>query len=256
MSSDNDYTQAGFDKFLSRGDNQGLQGTLDNESISNNAVAFDRTQTTGRVGDKFQAGNVTVSGPTNSITVTDDNNNLRILLGQQTDGNQGITVSKEGKDANINRPKDLIFNSNQDIFKVALTGTYTWPSQGVIGANTAIPADPVVFILKDKIAHNLGITPVVQCHIKVDAGTSGNYFNTPIYIPWNNLFQLSGGVAPYNHVFTPQGSNNSVFYELFAGADDKYLYVGLRIGNNDGTNSYNTIPITFTYFVYLNSAAG
>lgn len=84
-----------------------------------------------------------------------DNTNPRILEGKLPDGSYGLWVSKPGNDvtsssAAINN--QLIFNSNQDIFKIVGSGTLSWTL-----SNTAnvVPAGTQT----NTITHNLGFQP-------------------------------------------------------------------------------------------------
>lgn len=78
MNSDQDYSTAGFDKFLSRGDVQDIQGQLDQQT-SNNAVAFDRTQVSGPLGDTLRIGKIFLDGSNGNIVANDGQNDFLII---------------------------------------------------------------------------------------------------------------------------------------------------------------------------------
>jgi hypothetical protein len=78
----NDYIASGFDEFLSRGDTPSLQGALDIENTSNNAVPFDRTQVSGSLGDTLRLGNIFIDGSTGRISIYDDSGNEVVRLGE------------------------------------------------------------------------------------------------------------------------------------------------------------------------------
>lgn len=79
----NDYTDSGFDKFLSRGGTPSLQGPLDVETTTtNNAVPFDRTQISGSLGDTLKIGNIFIDGSTGRISIYDDSGNEVVRLGE------------------------------------------------------------------------------------------------------------------------------------------------------------------------------
>lgn len=83
MQDPTDYTAAGFDKFLSRGDAQGLQGDLDQETTTTNrALPLDRTQAGGALGDTIRIGNIFLDGSTGRITMQDDSGNVSLLIGE------------------------------------------------------------------------------------------------------------------------------------------------------------------------------
>lgn len=97
-----------------------------------------------------------------------DNTNSRIVEGKLPDGTYGLWVSKPGfnaedKDAAIN--DNLIFNSNNDIFRIVLSGT----------AQLAIPAHPwsSTMVVSDNLSipHNLGYTPVPLIYV-TDGGSN------------------------------------------------------------------------------------
>lgn len=104
---DYDYNAAGFDNFMSRSVDNNSQINLDSPAPPNNATAFDRTQVGGTIGDIFRTGDVgqtgdltgdisligtfkigriTLDGENDNITLTDDNNDLRLLIGRQDNG--------------------------------------------------------------------------------------------------------------------------------------------------------------------------
>lgn len=75
-----DYQDSGFDNFMSRSIDNTPQINLDSASPPNNAIAFDRTQTTGPVGDSFRVGNITFNGSDGTITLNDGTND-RLIIG-------------------------------------------------------------------------------------------------------------------------------------------------------------------------------
>lgn len=85
MNSDDGYTASGFDGFLSRGDTPNLSGNLDQQSTANNAVAFDRTQISGTLGDVLTIGSIKIDGVNGTITLNDGNTD-RLIIGFQKDG--------------------------------------------------------------------------------------------------------------------------------------------------------------------------
>jgi hypothetical protein len=83
MNSDGDYTAAGFDKFLTRAD-QTIGGNLD-AVAPNNAVAFDRTQVTGQLGDTLRIGNIHIDGISGRISIYEGENEV-VRIGELGDG--------------------------------------------------------------------------------------------------------------------------------------------------------------------------
>lgn len=80
-----DLTDAGFDSFLSRSVDQTPQLNLDSPQPYNNAVAFDRTQISGPLGDTMRVGKIYLNGADGNIIMNDGTND-RLLIGEQTDG--------------------------------------------------------------------------------------------------------------------------------------------------------------------------
>lgn len=94
MDEPTDYSNSGFDKFLSRGDTPNLGGSLDAPTSANNAVPFDRTQVSGVIGDVFRTTNTSQQGSSSGNTaiegvwtlgnITFDGDNGRIVLNDGT----------------------------------------------------------------------------------------------------------------------------------------------------------------------------
>lgn len=81
-----DYSKAGFDAFLSRSIDTNGQDSLSTDSnAQSRAVAFDRQQVSGVLGDTWRAGGISINGQDNNIILSDGTNN-RLLLGEQKGG--------------------------------------------------------------------------------------------------------------------------------------------------------------------------
>jgi len=80
-----DLTDAGFDSFLSRSIDQTPQLNLDSPQPSNNAVAFDRTQITGALGDTLRIGRIYFDGSNGTIIMNDGTNDV-LLIGEDPNG--------------------------------------------------------------------------------------------------------------------------------------------------------------------------
>lgn len=78
-----DYTTAGFDAFLNRSIEELSQVNLDSRGPQSTAVAYDRAQVSGMLGNTLQMGQVRIN-PTNIIV--SDGQNDRLLLGEQNSG--------------------------------------------------------------------------------------------------------------------------------------------------------------------------
>lgn len=230
MDEPTDYTNSGFDKFLSRGDTPNLGGTLD-QAVPNNSVPFDRQQVTGPLGDTFRIGNILLDGRSGQIAINDNNNNKRIILGTQSDGSEGLLTSKQGTDADINRPKDTIFNSALNLFQVTLADTYTFPA---ITTATNV-------VQQFKIAHNANGIPAFVVYGQVPSNPSSVFYP---YVP-----------AIYSTPLIDQaGYGDGRFQYLFNIAiDNTNLYVNLNCTPISGTPTSTQLRIT--YYVYQQTIA-
>lgn len=81
MNSDQDYTAAGFDSFLSRSVDDLPQTNLDSKGPANNAMPFDRTQVSGALGDTVKIGNIFLDGANSRIIMNDGTNDV-LLIGE------------------------------------------------------------------------------------------------------------------------------------------------------------------------------
>lgn len=199
---DSDYSQSGFDKFLSKGDNPSLGGSLDNETVINNSLSYDRTQVSGQLGDILQIGNIIIDGRRGKIIV--DDGNERVLIGKQTNEKQGIAVSKEGFDADANRPNNLIFDTSSRVLKVV----WSLPVQ------VTVPMDPLGNSpLVVTYFHNLNALPII-----FGTGTS-TFTNGPGYYAF-----LSNNFGSANSLGTYLNDMNSftVAYDSHTISDTQY----------------------------------
>lgn len=135
-------------------------------------------------------------------TLVNDGSNDRVILGRQADNSYGLIVSKPGFDADPSSPDNLIFNSDQDAFKIALAGEHVMSTYSIAGTSgewiKSGNSSP------DTIVHNLGFIPAVLCF--VDFG--GQYTLMPA-------------------TFTQVGSTAAIYWEhVFANVDATNLYLG------------------------------
>lgn len=79
-----DYTAAGFDKFLSRSIDDIQQQNLDSTGPASLAIPFDRTQTSGSLGNIIRVGNISIDGVKGRISIYDGDNEV-VRLGELDD---------------------------------------------------------------------------------------------------------------------------------------------------------------------------
>jgi hypothetical protein len=114
----------------------------------------------------------------------DDTGVRRVLLGKGPDGFYGLKVSKDTFDVYEADDDDLVFNSEQNVFKIVVSSTFNW--QPVLSSNTASLT----------IAHNLGFTPIPLVYIA--STTSTDYYP----LPHSASTTVSGGFVQFQDYFT------------------------------------------------------
>lgn len=82
---DYDYTAAGLDGFLSRSIDNLAQATLDSPGPVSTAVAYDRAQVTGPLGNVLQVGNISLDGINGRISLFDSAGNEVVRIGELDD---------------------------------------------------------------------------------------------------------------------------------------------------------------------------
>lgn len=160
-----------------------------------------------------------------------DGTNDRVLIGFQKGGfgtkDLGIKVSKEGYDVKTATDDQLIFNSSQNVFKVALTG-----SQTVTGSSALVYGTPQT----TTIAHNLGVVPAFQVYVNPSSPISG----------------FQGGHGLTNLPLTYFVSGVMVLL-LQARADSTNLYLDI-MNTNSGTDDLHLYSWTFKYYLLQETA--
>ena len=108
----------------------------------------------------------------------DRNGNAAIYMAVDEGGNAILKVAKASKDAISGTDSDLVFNSNQNTFKIALTGTTTLAAPNSVGATTSV-----------SVPFSLGTTPIVFAFASLSP--TGTRFPLPLLQP-----QLTGDPTP------------------------------------------------------------
>lgn len=114
-----------------------------------------------------------------------DNTTARIVEGLLPDSTYGMWVSQPGIDvrtANPNLPGNLVFNSNQDIFKIA--NKFTSDFSVTSGSGSSFGSVTIT------INHNLGYTPLIQSFVNITTVSGGSPGLYPL--PYLNLVQGGG----------------------------------------------------------------
>lgn len=85
MSKDNpDYTDSGFDGFLSRSVDNLSQVNLDSQGPVSTQIPFDRAQVSGPLGDTLRFGNIQLDGRKGRISIFDGDNEV-VRIGELDD---------------------------------------------------------------------------------------------------------------------------------------------------------------------------
>ena len=84
MNPDYDYTQAGFDSFLSRSIDNLSQVNLDSQGPRSTAIRYDSAQVSGMLGDSLQIGGVRINRT--NIIINDGSNDF-LLMGEDISWN-------------------------------------------------------------------------------------------------------------------------------------------------------------------------
>lgn len=136
--------------------------TLDPSQDNGHQLAF--------INQNFQA----IANSLNPFILSDGSNG-RLLLGKDSTGNYVLKISAAGFDAFNAANANLLFNSDQNTFKIVQTGTSTVTVPGPSTAGIRISA---------VISHNLGYVPAVFTYVSTPPGFGGATGSTPT--PWTS----------------------------------------------------------------------
>lgn len=233
-----DYTDKGFNGFLERSIDNLPQVSLDSPGPRSTSQRYDDTQVSGPLGDILKFGQVQLDGPNNRIIVRDDSN-LRVVIGQQEDGSQGIIVSKQGADADIQRPQDLLYNSNLNLFQAAIVDTYIFPSGILAGGTQLLQSFKLNYREKAKIQGVPGYNAFAKIYtIPLSAVEVG--------LPTTMYTQL------IHHMSVGELGGVNIGSSFAIGVDDTYFYINRLILNGSGGDlPYADVPVQ--YFIFQQS---
>lgn len=255
-----DYGDSGFDSFLSRSIDDLQQVNLDSQGPYSTATAYDRSQLSGSMGDKFNMGGINMSAKDSQIALNDGSlvinntdNNFSInatgsrvnykdstgntaamegllpdnsvgfrlqttqgkglaQLSRDINGHASLKVAKEGYDASNASNDQLVFNSDQNIFKIVDSGTATIPGF-TIGISDTSGTSSV------DVMHNLGFPPAFLAYATDQAG---NLSQLPIWYGEVYTFLFAGTVAintPDGRIYGVSKSDRVTFYSTLTNGD-------------------------------------
>lgn len=190
------------------------------------------------------SGRVRLDKGNGRLVIFDGQHNIAIL-GYDDKGKVAVKVAKPGFDANTADDKDLIFNSNQNVFKIIERGTSSIPQFSINGGSGTTLKIPLPKSIKDQ-----GIVPIAQVYAK------------GAVLDWSTFTQLAANYIPLPII---QSANNNVNGYLFEGTNGSYYPVTITtLADNDNLYviaSYppgaatNIKPIPITYFLLQETAA-
>lgn len=147
--------------------------------------------------------------PARGVIVNDGSNNIG-LFGIDESGNVVIKIAKPGFNADTASDDELIFNSSQDIFKIAYKGTTT--------INVPDTSSNTYF---STITHNLGYVPYVIAFVKPAFGgsTIDEYQPMP-YMPTTHSATLGNALVILEACQVSATSPTQVTFSVSVGVDD------------------------------------
>lgn len=206
-------------------DPTGILSQLDmhEQDISNIIDQFNQLQ------DQLNGGNITQNQQ--NIIVFDNTTN-RVLIGyQQVLQQWGMFVSQPGIDVTTATAAQLIFNSQQDVFKVVQSGilvpssdfTTSDPGTGKWGSDSTTLV---------QVAHNLDFTPSLQSFI---LGGGGAY-----------------GIMPVQTFFSPI-SSEAHWYTFSTFVDSAFVYLELSTMDFNAPQTVAASALQFKYYLFQES---
>lgn len=215
----------------------GQQSTVSNQS---GVAASSFTSSNGAFGlsvtDSNNASiNLGINASGNVELLFDDGTTNRLLVGQNSKGQEVISISKPGIDVTTADISGLSFSSTAS-FTVVLQGSFTFPSLGTVGAGMQ------AFSSVQTFPHNVGYIPDVNVFGPLTVGG----FTLPDSPPG----------FPSATTFAPLADNTSLIYQsnlanfgVTFGIDAQNLYLAITF-NNDEASSQIALPLQLYYTVY------
>lgn len=172
------------------------------------------------------------------IRINDPGNGLPVAqFGTFPDGTTALKIAKPGNDVRYAPNSQLIFNSNQDVFKIVISDTYTFPA---IGGVPPLTENDQQF----SVAHNLGTVPAFLTFLQVNNG--GN--------PVTTNFPSTYFVSFTNSVSFGELGANANLNTVYVGVDSANLYLSRSAYNGDNSKTYSASPVTVRYYILQETA--
>lgn len=199
-----DYSDSGFDDFLSRSIDGTPQRNLDTGGPVSTQMRYDSAQSSGSVGDTFSVGNVLINGKDGAIELA-NGTNRPLLIGKDSNGNDVVKVAQPGYDAQTARDDQLSFNSLQNTLKIVKTDTLAVPVGTAVTNWVTTP-------------HNLGFAPIPLAFL-TGVGITGIFQKGNLPLPtYTSLNVEPDGTKQYGPMVTMRTWLN-------VAADEQNFYV-------------------------------
>lgn len=200
-------------------------------------------QNIGQIMDEFNRTNVDWNNFDQTLIMPDSLGTRRVLLGPAPNGQIGLYVSKPGLDilqqftsSSVNAA-NLLFNSDQNTLKVALSSSQICPSLAV-GPSASNNSQQYI------IPHHLGFVPAYQVYVQVprpDGSVTSSF-------PVNTYFVSLANTLQVNETGT------SLRYTYDVGIDSQNLYLARNIFNGSADTTYTASQTTFRYYIQQETA--
>lgn len=172
------------------------------------------------------------------ILALDSNNNAVALFGTDSTGNNVVKVAKTGYDARTATGNNLIFNSNQDVFKIANKIQY---STGTIAATLSTN----YYISQTyTIPHGLSYTPIVNIYTQAALLSPSLTLIATSYVLLPVVINSLNSVVSYYNFPTLTSTYKPL--NILYGVDATNVY--LQIVSNTDTSNFSMASIPFTIF--------
>lgn len=225
--------------------NQNVGSAQLNIDSVNNVISVKGVNTLGNSIVKY--GQIGTTGSYLGFAVNDGTNDI-MFAGEDSTTSPPTTyvkIAKSGFDAKTATNSQLIFNSEQDIFKIVTTGTVSLPSYVLVAGQ--LRGDLIT------IPHGLSFTPVLNAYglvnyytfIGITGGGGGSISTINAYV------QL-----PYI-AFTPMIDSNISAYQILASVDATNLYFSYAyetVSAGSGGSGYVFPATTIRYYVLAETA--
>lgn len=136
----------------------------------------------------------------------DDAGVRRVLLGKGANGFYGLKVSQEGQDVFTAEGDDLVFNSDNNLFKIVSSGTIIAPAVTTVGDGTNTYSGSGA----TSVAHGLSFTPLAIAFVEVSAA---QYSLMP-YTETTSASVPSGGIVSEFFRLTTSSTNIEVLHSV------------------------------------------